>query len=112
MGQKRKQAPSAEELYPTISRMLVPEYILENFAIYGAEESPSHWLIELLISQHRTKSSKDMWILMKLSFLNHSESVSEENPLNIYQSFKFRKVLFIGICNDKYKVEELFPSPV
>jgi hypothetical protein len=47
MGQKRKQAPSANELFPTISRMLVPEYILEHFEIYGAEESPSHWMIEL-----------------------------------------------------------------
>ena len=47
MGQKRKQAPSKDELFSTISRMLVPDYILENFEIYGAEESPSHWMIEL-----------------------------------------------------------------
>lgn len=47
MGQKRKQAPSADDLLPTISRMLVPEYILENFEIYGAEETPSQWIIEL-----------------------------------------------------------------
>ena len=47
MGQKRKQAPSAEELLATISRMLVPEYILENFEICGAEETPKHWMIEL-----------------------------------------------------------------
>jgi len=47
MGQKRKQAPSASELFPIISRMLVPEHILEYFEIYGAEEYPSHWMIEL-----------------------------------------------------------------
>lgn len=47
MGQKRKESPSKDELFSTISRMLVPEYILENFEIYGAEESPSCWTIEL-----------------------------------------------------------------
>jgi hypothetical protein len=39
MGRKRKEKPSAESLHGTISRMLVPEYILSDFEIYGAEEN-------------------------------------------------------------------------
>ena len=64
MGQKRKQAPSKDELFSTISRMLVPDYILENFEIYGAEESPSHWMIELREKEglipSELKDSKDV----------------------------------------------------
>jgi hypothetical protein len=47
MGQKRKQRPSTESLLESVSRMLVPEYILKDFDIYGAEEYPSSWVIEL-----------------------------------------------------------------
>lgn len=47
MGQKRKTRPSTDELFETVSRMLVPEYILEHFDIYGANEYPSCWVIEL-----------------------------------------------------------------
>lgn len=47
MGQKRKQRPDADTLLSTISRMLVPDHILEYFEIYGAKESSSCWEIEL-----------------------------------------------------------------
>ncbi|MDR2469268.1 MAG: hypothetical protein LBD27_02150 [Tannerella sp.] len=47
MGQKRKQRPNAEALLETVSRMPVPDYILENFEIYGAKETSSSWTIEL-----------------------------------------------------------------
>lgn len=47
MGQKRKQRPSTDTLLATVSRMLVPGHILEYFEIYGAEESPSRWVIEM-----------------------------------------------------------------
>jgi hypothetical protein len=47
MGQKRKQRPSTKILLDTVSRMLVPAYILENFDLYGAEESSACWVIEL-----------------------------------------------------------------
>lgn len=47
MGQKRKQRPSTDSLLATVSRMLVPDYILENFEIYDAKESPDSWSIEL-----------------------------------------------------------------
>jgi hypothetical protein len=47
MGRKRKERPSVNALFETVSRMLVPAYILENFDIYGAEESATSWIIEL-----------------------------------------------------------------
>jgi len=47
MGQKRKARPSADALLETVSRMLVPSYILDNFEIYGANEYPTCWTIEL-----------------------------------------------------------------
>ena len=47
MGQKRKVRPSGESLLSTMCRMLVPEYILSHFEVYGAKESSSCWVIEL-----------------------------------------------------------------
>lgn len=47
MGQKRKQRPAADSLLESISKMLVPETILDHFEIYGAEEKSSCWEIEL-----------------------------------------------------------------
>ncbi|MDR3140173.1 MAG: hypothetical protein LBU37_00325 [Tannerellaceae bacterium] len=47
MEQKRKERPSAEVLLERLSRMLIPEEILKDFDIYGAEESLSCREIEL-----------------------------------------------------------------
>lgn len=47
MGQKKKARPSTDILLATVSRMLVPDYILEHFDIYGATEYPTCWVIEL-----------------------------------------------------------------
>ncbi len=53
MGQKRKSRPSTDTLLETVSRMLVPSYILEDFDIYGAKESSSCWVIELREKEDR-----------------------------------------------------------
>lgn len=47
MGQKKKARPSTDILLDKVSRMLVPDYILLNFDIYGAQEFPTCWIIEL-----------------------------------------------------------------
>jgi hypothetical protein len=47
MGRKRLTCPPVEGLYATVSKMLVPEFILEDFDIYGATESTKKWVIEL-----------------------------------------------------------------
>lgn len=53
MGQKKKERPSTDELLDSVSRMLVPEYLLLNFDIYGVKDSPSSWLIELREKEDR-----------------------------------------------------------
>jgi hypothetical protein len=47
MGRKKLEPPSVETLNSTMSRMLVPEYILSDFDIYGAREFADSWVIEL-----------------------------------------------------------------
>ena len=56
MGRKKIEQPSADSLLSTVSRMLVPEDILKDFDIYGAKESPSHWMIELREKESRIPS--------------------------------------------------------
>jgi hypothetical protein len=57
MGRKRKEAPAIEEMYRTISSILVPDYILKDFDIYGAKESKSSWVIEMREKEGRIPSS-------------------------------------------------------
>jgi hypothetical protein len=47
MGRKRKECPPIEEMYATISSILVPDYILQDFDIYGAKENKTCWVIEM-----------------------------------------------------------------
>ena len=47
MGRKVKNFKSKEELYEQISRMLVPENILQDFEITDTRELKSYWQIEL-----------------------------------------------------------------
>jgi len=47
MGRKRKEKPPVESMYATISSILVPDYILKDFDIYGANESEKRWVIEM-----------------------------------------------------------------
>ena len=47
MGRKRIEQPCIESLYSTISSILVPDYILKDFDIYGAQESKTCWVIDM-----------------------------------------------------------------
>lgn len=47
MGRKRISRPTAESVNASISKMLVPEFILANFEIYGAQEFKERWVIEM-----------------------------------------------------------------
>ena len=53
MGRKKIERPSAESLLSTVSYMLVPDSILQDFEIYGAKESVAHWMIELREKDNR-----------------------------------------------------------
>jgi len=47
MGRKKLAPKSIDSLYTTISNMLVPNHILENFDIWDAEEHLNRWVIEM-----------------------------------------------------------------
>jgi len=47
MGRKLKEPPSIESLNSTLSSMLVPDYILKDFDIYGATDNKKCWVIEM-----------------------------------------------------------------
>lgn len=47
MGRKKITPQQTEDIFRLVSTMFVPENILENFDIYGAEKRHSNWVIEL-----------------------------------------------------------------
>jgi hypothetical protein len=47
MGRNLKECPPVEEMYATVSSILVPDYILKDFDIYGAKENKTCWVIEM-----------------------------------------------------------------
>jgi hypothetical protein len=53
MGRNRKEAPPVEKLYGTVSRMLVPAHILNDFEIYDAKETKNRWVIEMYEKEDR-----------------------------------------------------------
>ena len=57
MGRKKKERPPIEQMYNTISKMLVPEHILKDFDIYDAHEYKSRWVIEMREKENRMPSS-------------------------------------------------------
>jgi hypothetical protein len=77
MGQKRKQRPSSDSLLETVSRMLVPSYILENFEIFGANEYPTCWTIELREKEARIPAElKDYADIVFDGYCNPIETLS------------------------------------
>ncbi len=52
MGRKKLTSPSQSELYEQLSKLLVPEFILNNFEIYGVNEFKEYWQIELREKEH------------------------------------------------------------
>jgi hypothetical protein len=97
MGQKRKEQPSVEEMYATISRMLVPENILSNFDIYGAENKPKYWVIEM-----REKPGR---IPVELSGIETAEVVFDgyENPIETLSHSFVCKPVYLRVYRRRYK---------
>lgn len=53
MGRSRKQRKSADELFSSISKMIVPEFILENFQVSDVHNLKNEWVVELEEKQDR-----------------------------------------------------------
>jgi hypothetical protein len=96
MGQKRKQRPPVDKLFETVSRMLVPEYILSDFEIYGAEEYPTAWVIEL-----REKEGR-----IPLELKNQEGVVFDGycNPTEMLSHSFVCKPVYLKIYRRRYKV--------
>lgn len=77
MGQKKKQRPSTDSLFESVSRMLVPEYILVDFDIFGANEYPTCWTIELREKESRIPPElKDCLDIVFDGYCNPIETLS------------------------------------
>jgi len=57
MGRKKIPPQQTEDIFRLVSTMFVPENILENFDIYGAEKRHSNWVIELREKSDRIPKS-------------------------------------------------------
>lgn len=53
MGRKKIERKPIEEIFKTVSTMYVPESILADFEIYGAEKRNGNWVIELREKEER-----------------------------------------------------------
>ena len=95
MGQKRKIRPSSDILLETVSRMLVPSYILENFEIYGANEYPTCWSIEL-----REKETK-----IPVELKDSAEVVFDGycNPIETLSHSFVCKPVYLKVYRRRYK---------
>jgi hypothetical protein len=95
MGQKRKGRPSSEVLLETVSRMLVPGTILKDFEIYGAEEFPSCWVIEL--------REKEGLIPVELSDCRDVVFDGYCNPLEALSHSFVCKPVYLKVYRRRYK---------
>jgi hypothetical protein len=95
MGQKRKIRPSTDTLLETVSRMLVPDYILNNFEIYGANEYSTCWTIEL-----REKEA-----LIPVELKDSSEVVFDGycNPIETLSHSFVCKPVYLKVYRRRYK---------
>lgn len=53
MGRARKQRKSNDELFQSISKMIVPEFILKDFEVSDIKENMKEWVVELEEKQDR-----------------------------------------------------------
>jgi hypothetical protein len=47
MGRARKARKSQDELFISLSKMIVPEFVLENFEVSNIKELTNEWVVEL-----------------------------------------------------------------
>ena len=47
MGRSKKVRKSQDELFSSISRMIVPDFILRNFEVSNIKELKNEWVVEL-----------------------------------------------------------------
>jgi hypothetical protein len=53
MGRAKKPRKSQDELFTSLSKMIVPEFILQDFEVSNIKELKSEWVVELEEKQDR-----------------------------------------------------------
>ncbi|MDR3327621.1 MAG: hypothetical protein LBT04_05785 [Prevotellaceae bacterium] len=95
MGRKRLEKASVESINLTMSRMLVPEYILANFDIYGSQEYPDSWVMELREKEGRIPSKLiDFQDVVFDGYCNPIETLSHSFSL---------KPIYLKVYRRRYK---------
>lgn len=95
MGRRKKQRPPLDDLFDTVSRMLVPEYILKDFDIYGAQEYSDRWVIEV-----REKEGR---IPFELRDFQDVVSDGYCNPLEMLSHSFVCKPIYLQVFRRRYK---------
>ncbi len=81
MGRPRKQRKSTEELFSSISKMIVPEFILKDFQVIDVKNLKNEWVVELEEKQDRIPESLLEFDDVVLDGFCHSIDV--DNPLQL-----------------------------
>lgn len=95
MGQKLKPKPDASVLYDKISKMLVPENILQHFEIFDANDFATGWVVEL--------REKDSLIPPELSAFEDVVFDGYCNPIEVLSHSFVCKPVYLKIYRRRYK---------
>ncbi|GHV50848.1 hypothetical protein FACS1894181_11920 [Bacteroidia bacterium] len=84
-----------DELYATVSKMLVPGFILQDFDIHGATESTSKWVIELREKEGRIP--EPLYSAPDVVFDGYC------NPIETLSHSFVCKPVYLGLYRRRYK---------
>ena len=92
---KKKALLHAEDLATSLSSMLVPAYILKDFAIYSAKESSDYWTLELREKEDR--------IPVELSSFSDIVLDGYCNPIEIQSAAFILKPVYLKCYRRRWK---------
>jgi len=95
MGRKKLSRQSVEELFSTVSSMLVPEHILEYFEIWDAHEYKERWVIEM--------REKEGFIPESLTSFSDVVLDGYCNPIELLSHSFVCKPIYLRLYRRRYK---------
>jgi len=95
MGRNKLKRPEVETLFFTVSNMLVPSHILDYFEIWGANEYPDRWVIEM--------REKEGFIPPELSCFEDVVFDGYCNPLDTLSHSFVCKPIYLRLYRRRYK---------
>ena len=95
MGRKKLSRQSVDELFSTVSSMLVPEHILEYFEIWDAHEYKERWVIEM--------REKEGFIPESLTSFSDVVLDGYCNPIELLSHSFVCKPIYLRLYRRRYK---------